>query len=69
MRNFAVAFMFGLLAFSSPALAEPNSPPQPLPCAKDTNPAVCVLRGESSKAFGQAVAENARNGIHPPVSP
>ena len=72
MRNFAVAMMFGLLAFSSPVLADPPNPPPPKndPCSTPgQNPMICVVRGESNKAFGQAVALNAKEGIQPPVSP
>jgi hypothetical protein len=73
MRNFAVAFMFGLLAFSSPVLADPPKPPANDPCAvPGDNPPIspiCVVRGASSKLFGQAVADNAKDGINPPVSP
>ena len=72
MRNLTVAMIFGLLAFSSPVLADPPNPPKNDPCAVLGNnppPPICVVRGESNKAFGQAVADNAKNGIHPPVSP
>jgi len=69
MRNLAFAFI--VLAFSTPTLADPKSPPPPKPgpCAQSPNEGVCVIQGESNKAFGQAVAQNARNGIQPPVSP
>ena len=69
MRNFAFALVVGLLAFGASAVAQSNPPPgtNSLPCATGTQ--ICVQLQESSKAFGQAVAFNARNGIRPPVSP
>ena len=63
MRNFAFALVVGLLAFGASAVAQSNPPPGPTPFrALQARRYVCNYK--ISKAFGQAVAQNARNGIH-----
>jgi hypothetical protein len=81
MRKFAIGLMIGLLAFSSPAFAQQNSPPAPpapppFICDPQENPeprgqAPCfLLVGSAVALMAILIAEGTRKHARPaPVSP